>query len=192
MAAGPYRQIDVVETRSPPGITFFADRERLSVEVKRWLPLVATGAALIGAGITVAVTRHWSHLLGEAVLFGNAGYWCWPRLRRASRLTSLEIRGGAARFVQVGVVGRDERTIPLDRLGLPTIAEIVIERSESSEVRLRCLQFDDYVDCVRGGQSLPLQILVGYRLRRLEWLRENIGSWMRSHEGIAGRPIIKR
>jgi hypothetical protein len=184
MTDGPYRHIDVREPRSPRGVSFFGNDEGLSVEVKRTLPAVAAGATLIAATAAVALTGHWSNLLPEAVLAGNAGYWFWPRFRRTWRLTSIEIRGGVAKFVQAGVFGRDEKTVPLDRLGIPTIAEIVIERTRLPDVRLRCLQFDDYVDGVRGGQSLRLQILAGYRLESLEWLRQNVASWMRRFGGI--------
>src|ERR1700733_13332512 len=170
MAEGPYRHVEIEETRSPPGIVFFGTNERLSVEVKRTLPAVAAGTTLMAAAGVVGVTRDWSSLLAEAVLVGNAGYWVWPRLRRTSRLTSIEIHGGAAKFVQVNVLDRDEKTIPLDQLGFPTIGEIKIERTRLPDLRLRCLQFDHYVDGVRGGQSIPLQILAGYRLDRLQWL----------------------
>ena len=184
MAEGPYRHVEIVEARGPRGIAFVANDEGLSVEVKRTLPALVAGATLVGGVAAFAVTSEWSNLVVEAAVAGNVGYWIWPRLRRTNRLTSIDIRGGVARFLQLGWVGRDERTVPLNRLGFPVIGKIVIARSRLPDVRLRCLQFDHYVDGVRGGQSLPLQMLAGYRLESLEWLCTNIGAWMSTVGGL--------
>jgi hypothetical protein len=177
---------DALERAKPARITFFGNDEGLSVEVKRTLPAVAAAASLIAATTAVVVTRDLSILFLETALAANVGLRLWPRLRRASRLTSIEIRGGVARFVQLGITGREEKTVPLGQLGFPTIRELTIDRTTLVPlVRLRCLHFDHHVDGVRGGQSVPLQILAGYRLEGLEWLRQNIALWMRTFGGIA-------
>jgi hypothetical protein len=185
MAEGPYRHVEIKEVRPPAGVSFFANDEGLSVEIKRPLPLVAAGAGLAATVVGVVVTQDYGSIVGEVAVAAGLGSWWWPRLRRASRRTTLEIRGGTARFGETRLFSEEETTIPLARLGLPTIGQIVIERSRGPELRLQCLQFDRYVDGVRGGQSLPLQILAGDGKNRLEWLRKNISSWMRNVAGIS-------
>jgi hypothetical protein len=45
-------------------------------------------------------------------------------------------------------------------------------------VTLDCLEFPHWVDGLPGGQSIPIQILIGYDRTRLEWLRDEIARWL--------------
>jgi hypothetical protein len=184
MLDGPYRHIEIERQVPPRGIKFFGNDEGLSVEVRRPLPTVVTGAGLIAVGATVVFARQWADLMATLLTF-NGFYLFWPRLRKAHRVTTIELRGVNATFTESGFFAPETHVIPLARLGPPLLREIEVERRQLRNLRLRSLQFDHYVDGVRGGQSLPLHILVGYDADKLEWLRKNILAWMTKYLGAA-------
>lgn len=178
MADGPYRQVEVVDIRSPRGITFFGNDEGLNIEVTRTLPVLLTGGALATIGGSALFADAWLTVLPTGIAIANAAYWVFPRFRRAWRWTTIDIRTGTATVAQRGFVREDRVSIPFANLGPPSIETIVVPRSRLSDVRLNCLQFDHYVDGVPGGASLPVQILAGYSIVNLEWLRKHIVRWM--------------
>lgn len=171
---------EIEEETAPPGVVVFANDERFTIEVRRTLPVIATGATLMTVALAIALTRGWGNTLAEIAIFGNCAYWLWPRVQRTFRLTTIDFYGGDVKFAQIGVTGQEVKTVPTSSLGLPKIVELRIERYRLPDVRLRCLQFDHYVDGGQGGQSIPLQILAGYREKRLAWICKSIGSRMRT------------
>lgn len=177
------RPSEIEEETAPPGVVVFANAERFRIEVRRTLLVIATGATLTAVAVAIALTRGWGNILAEIVIFGNCGYWLWPRVQRTFRLTTIDFHGGEATFAQTGVIGREVKSVPTSSLGLPKIVELRIERYRLPDVRFRCLQFDHFVDGHQGGQSIPLQLLAGYRGERLAWLCKTISSRMRTLRG---------
>lgn len=182
MADGPFRHVELEEVRGPRGVTFFGNADGLSIEVKRTFPVLVSVGALSAVAAMVLVDG-WLGAVPSGVVLVSAAWWAYSRARRTPRFTSIDMRRGTATIIQRGSGPEERIAVPLADLGPPSLETIVIPRSGLPDLRLKCLQFNHYVDSTPAGARRPLQFLAGYSIENLEWLRTNILSWMATFAG---------
>jgi hypothetical protein len=146
------------------------------IEVRRYLPpLVAAGVAAAAGGLWLVTG---GADVAVPVMVVAVGLYFVPRLSRSRRHTRLEIDREQITFTEGNLLGETQQRFAVVDIGPPCVGQILVERFRRPDTSLDCLEFPHWLDGVPGGQSLPIQLLIGYDRLRLEWLRDQISRWL--------------